>query len=72
MICLYIFHIVVGTCEDNIKMYLEVTGWEDVAWIHLAQDRDKWSLVYMVMTLFKEDFAKWSYLYIFDTHFSCL
>ena len=30
------------TWEDNIKMDLQETGWEDVAWIHLAQDMDKW------------------------------
>jgi hypothetical protein len=25
--------------EDNIKMYLREIEWEDVDWIHLAQDR---------------------------------
>jgi hypothetical protein len=25
--------------EDNIKMYFKETGWVDVDWIHLAQDR---------------------------------
>jgi len=28
--------------EDNIKMDLREIGWEDVDWIHLAQDRDQW------------------------------
>jgi hypothetical protein len=28
--------------EDNIRMDLRETGWEDVDWIHLAQDRDQW------------------------------
>jgi hypothetical protein len=28
--------------EDNIKLYLREKGWEDVDWIHLAQDRDQW------------------------------
>jgi hypothetical protein len=28
--------------EDNIKMDLSEIGFEDVDWIHLAQDRDKW------------------------------
>jgi hypothetical protein len=27
--------------EDNIGMDLKETGWEDVEWIHLAQDRDQ-------------------------------
>jgi hypothetical protein len=26
--------------EDNNKIDLKI-GWEDVAWIHLAQDRDR-------------------------------
>jgi hypothetical protein len=25
---------------DNIKMQLKETGWEDINWTHLAQDRD--------------------------------
>jgi len=29
-------------CENNIKMYLNATGYVDVNWIHLAQDRDQW------------------------------
>jgi hypothetical protein len=28
--------------EDNIRMDLGETGWEDVDWIHLTQDRDQW------------------------------
>jgi len=27
--------------EDNIKMDLREIGWEDVDWIHLAQERDQ-------------------------------
>jgi hypothetical protein len=27
--------------EDDIKMDLNETGWGDVHWIHLAQDRDR-------------------------------
>jgi hypothetical protein len=28
--------------EDNIRMTLMLRRWEDVDWIQLAQDRDKW------------------------------
>jgi hypothetical protein len=28
--------------EDNIRTYLSKTGWEDVDWIQLAEDRDRW------------------------------
>jgi hypothetical protein len=28
--------------EDNSKMDLREIGFEDVDWIHLAQDRDRW------------------------------
>jgi hypothetical protein len=28
--------------EDNIKIGLIETGWENVDWSHLAQDRDQW------------------------------
>jgi hypothetical protein len=28
--------------EDNIRMDLREIGWEDVDWIHLAQDRENW------------------------------
>jgi hypothetical protein len=38
--------------EDNIKMDLWETGFEDVDWIHLAQDRDRWrAFVNTVMNL---------------------
>jgi hypothetical protein len=38
--------------EDGIKMDLGETGWGDVEWIHLAQDRDQWrALVNAVMNL---------------------
>jgi hypothetical protein len=28
--------------EDNIRMDLREVGWEDVDWIHLAEDRYQW------------------------------
>jgi hypothetical protein len=28
--------------EDNIKMDLMEVRWEDVEWIHLAQDKERW------------------------------
>jgi hypothetical protein len=28
--------------EDNIKMDIKVTGYEDVDWIYLIRDRHKW------------------------------
>jgi hypothetical protein len=31
--------------EDNIRMDLREIGWEDVDWIHLAQDRNQWRAV---------------------------
>jgi hypothetical protein len=38
--------------EDNILMDLRETGFGDVDWIHLAQDRDRWrALVNTVMKL---------------------
>jgi hypothetical protein len=38
--------------EDNIRMGLREIGWEDVDWVHLAEDRDQWrALVNMVMNL---------------------
>jgi hypothetical protein len=38
--------------EDNIKMDLREVGWEDIDWIDLAQDRDRWqALVYTVINL---------------------
>jgi hypothetical protein len=37
---------------DNIKMDLRETGWDDVDWIELAQDRDQLrALVNTVMNL---------------------
>jgi hypothetical protein len=30
---------------DNIKMDLEEVGWDDVDWIGLAQDRNRWRTV---------------------------
>jgi hypothetical protein len=29
------------TWEDNIKLFLREIGWEDLNWIHLAEDRDR-------------------------------
>jgi hypothetical protein len=38
--------------EDNIKMDLREIGFEDVDWIHWAQDRERWrALVNTVMNL---------------------
>jgi hypothetical protein len=38
--------------DDNIKMDLGQIGFEDVDWIHLAQDRDRWwAVVNTVMNL---------------------
>jgi hypothetical protein len=38
--------------EDNIKIDLGEIGWGDIAWIHLAQDRDQCNaLVNAVMNL---------------------
>jgi hypothetical protein len=40
------------TCEDNIKIDLRKTLLEDVDWIHLTQDMDRWlALVNTVMNL---------------------
>jgi hypothetical protein len=37
---------------DNIRMELEEVGWCDVAWIGLAQDRNRWrALVNSVLNL---------------------
>jgi hypothetical protein len=37
---------------DNIRMDLGEVGWDDVDWIDLTQDRDKWrDLVNVVMNL---------------------
>jgi hypothetical protein len=41
-----------GKRVRNIRMELREMGWEDVDWIHLAQDRDKWrAVVNTVMNL---------------------
>jgi len=38
--------------EDNITMAVREMGWEDVDWIHLAQNRHQWrTLVNIVMKL---------------------
>jgi hypothetical protein len=38
--------------DDNNRMYLRETGWEDVDWMHLSQDRDqRRTLVNTVMNL---------------------
>jgi hypothetical protein len=38
--------------EDNIKMDILEVGWEDMNWIELAQDRDRWrALVNALMNL---------------------
>jgi hypothetical protein len=31
--------------EDNIKMNLRERGWGGTDWIHMAEDRDQWSVV---------------------------
>jgi hypothetical protein len=28
--------------QDNIRMDLQEVGWDGVAWIDMAQDRDRW------------------------------
>jgi hypothetical protein len=38
--------------EDNIRMNLKEIWWEDVNWIHVADDRNHWrTLVGIVMNL---------------------
>jgi hypothetical protein len=38
--------------EDNIRIEFREIVWEDVDWIHLAQDRDQWWIVVnMVMDI---------------------
>jgi hypothetical protein len=38
--------------ENNIKIDLRETGWDDMDWISLAQDRDQWrALMNTVMNL---------------------
>jgi hypothetical protein len=31
--------------EDNVRMDIRKTGWQNMDWIHLAQDRDQWRAV---------------------------
>jgi hypothetical protein len=39
-------------CEDNIRIDLREIVWENVDWMHLAQDREQWcALVNMIMNL---------------------
>jgi hypothetical protein len=39
-------------CVDNVRMDLGEVGWDDVDWIGLAQDRDRWrALVNSVLNL---------------------
>jgi hypothetical protein len=41
------------TWEDNINIYIEETGCDDVDWIHLVQDRDqRWFLVNTEISLY--------------------
>jgi hypothetical protein len=38
--------------DDNIKMDLREMEWDDIDWIHLAQDKDQWRVfVNRVMNL---------------------
>jgi hypothetical protein len=30
------------TNDESTEMDLKGTGWDEIEWIHLAQDRDKW------------------------------
>jgi len=44
-------------CEDEIRMDLRQIGWEDMNWIHLAEDRDQWwALRNMIMNLQVSDY----------------
>jgi hypothetical protein len=35
---------------EIIRMALKEIGWEDVDWIHLAQDRDQWRVLVNMVT----------------------
>lgn len=38
--------------DCNTKVDLKSVGWEDMGWIHVAQDQDKWQvLVNLIMNL---------------------
>jgi hypothetical protein len=38
--------------EDNIRMVVRERGWEEVGWIHQAQDKDQWWVsVYTIMKI---------------------
>jgi hypothetical protein len=32
-------------CEENVRTDLTEVGWENVDWMHLAQDRNQWRAV---------------------------
>jgi hypothetical protein len=34
------------TCKDNIKLNLKETGWEGIKWINVAEDANKWRVVF--------------------------
>jgi hypothetical protein len=38
---------------DNIKIDLRETGWDDMDWIDLAQDRDQWNALVNTVTNFR-------------------
>jgi hypothetical protein len=43
---------VIGLSLEIVELDLSEIGWDDMDWINLAQDRDKWlALVNMVMNL---------------------
>ena len=37
--------VVIWRWDDNVKRNLKETVWQDVDWLHLSQDRDKWRTV---------------------------
>jgi hypothetical protein len=39
--------------EDNIKMDLQEVRWEDMDWIDMAQDRDRWRAVVSAVMNFR-------------------
>jgi ribosome biogenesis protein Nip4 len=36
--------------EDNIRMDLREIGWDDVDWLHLAQENDQWRALVNTVT----------------------